>query len=100
VSRAALVGLATALVLWTALSLFWLIATPGEAHVCTIIAPEAAPGEPSLPPLTQAEWDELTHQQCDRPPSPLAILVFGTGYVLIIAGFLARADANRAKDGG
>lgn len=97
-SRAALVGLATALVLWTALA--WLTVTVTDGgHVCGILVPDPAPGEPSLAPLTQAELDQLTHERCDRPPSPVAILVFGTGYVVIVAGFLARADADRARRG-
>jgi len=90
ISRRSIVGLVAALVLWSALA--WLTVTVNAGgHVCTILGPDPDVNG-QTPELTQAEWDELTHRQCDRPPSPVAILVFGTGYVVIVAGFLALAD--------
>jgi hypothetical protein len=85
-----LVGLIAALVLWTALALFWFVATPGEAHVCSILGAQTTDANGQT--LTQAEMDELQRQRCERPPSPVAILVFGNGYVVIIGLFAVWAD--------
>jgi hypothetical protein len=90
ISRRALVGFVAALVLWTAMALFWFVATPGEGHVCSLLQTPAEAGETEPPPLTDAELAELTRQRCDRPPSLTSILVFGTGYVVIIGVFAAR----------
>ncbi len=93
ISRRSLVGLIAALVLWSALA--WLTDTVNAgAHVCSILGlPEQttdANGQTRA--LTQAEMDKWVRERCDRPPSPVAILVFGTGYVVIIAVFVGRAD--------
>ena len=96
ISRRWLVGLVAALVLWTALAT--LVTTVMEGgYVCSILTPTTdANGQQ----LTQAEMDKLTRERCDRGPSLGGILLFGTGYVVIVAGFLARADrpSDRSRD--
>jgi hypothetical protein len=69
----------------------FLVVSTGGGHVCTILGPPTEAGATEPPPLTQAEWDELTHQQCDRPLDNLGNVVIGTGYVVIIAAFVATA---------
>jgi hypothetical protein len=76
-----LVGLVAALVLWTAMAWVW-VAVSGNAHVCSILA--ASVGEPEL---TSAEQLELTRERCRPRASVADIVVFGTGYVVILAVF-------------
>ncbi len=90
ISRRSLVGLVAALVLWSALALFWLITTPGEARVCSILGAQTTDANGQA--LTQAEMDELTRQRCERGPSLGVILLFGNGYVVIIGLFAVWAD--------
>jgi hypothetical protein len=94
--RGSLVGFVAVLVLWTALALFWFMATPGEGHVCGLLQTPTAVGEPSPPPLTDAELIELTNERCGRPPSLASILVFGTGYLVMIGAFAARSTRPSA----
>jgi hypothetical protein len=98
ISRRSVVGLVAALVLWTALALFWLIATPGEAHVCGIVGVQTTDANGQT--LTQAEMDRLVSERCDRGPSLGVILLFGNGYVVIVGLFAVWADrrSERSSD--
>lgn len=92
-----LLALIAALVLWTAMA--WIVTTVMEGgHVCSILS--TVDGNGQTEQLTQAELDKLTHERCDRGPSMGGILLFGTGYVVIIAAFVVRADlqSQRSND--
>jgi hypothetical protein len=82
-----LVGLAAALVLWTAMAWVW-VTVSGNAHVCGILSPAAV----GAPELTEAEQQELTRERCGPRPSVADFVVFGTGYVVILAVFAVRAE--------
>lgn len=97
ISRRSLVGLVAVLVLWTALALFWLIATPGEGRVCSILGAQTTDANGQTPALTQAEMERLVSERCERGPSLGVILLFGNGYVVIIGLFAVWAD--RRSDG-
>ena len=85
ISRRSLVGFAAALALWTAMAWFW-VTVSGNAHVCSLLQAPTAAGQTEAP-LTEAEQQEQTRQRCGPRASLGDILVFGTGYVVILGLF-------------
>jgi len=93
-----LVGLVAALVLWTAIAWVW-ITVSGNAHVCSILQPVAADGQ-TLAPLTEAEQDDLIRERCGPRASVGDILVFASGYLVIVGVFavLAERRSDKSRD--
>lgn len=90
--------LAAALVLWTAMAWAWVTVT-GNMHVCSILQTISAAGEPTPPPLTQAEMDAWTRERCGPRASFADILIFGTGYLVIIGVAAIRASSPPSRVG-
>jgi hypothetical protein len=97
ISRRSLFGFVAALLLWSALAVVW-VGLTGNAHVCSILQTPDADGQ--TPELTEAEQVALTNERCGPRASLVDILVFGTGYVVIITAFVVYATrpSDKSRD--
>ena len=93
------VGLVAALVLWSAMAFLWVQMT-GNGHVCGILGSQTTDANGQTPALTQAEMDKLVNERCGPRPSLADIVVFGTGYLVILGVFAVRAGrpSNESRD--